>query len=104
MSSASTPAHKAAEGQHHPRRPQADGRSVVPFLALLGTGASNKEIADRLCLAEGTVKNHVTSILTKLDVRDHAQAALRARSGLQWRAPRVGLVQRRVLRTSFCSK
>jgi DNA-binding NarL/FixJ family response regulator len=49
------------------------------ILALLGTGGSNKEIADRLCLAEGTVKNHVTNILTKLDVRDRTQAALRAR-------------------------
>jgi DNA-binding NarL/FixJ family response regulator len=49
------------------------------ILSLVGTGASNKEIADRLCLAEGTVKNHVTNILTKLDVRDRTQAALRAR-------------------------
>jgi DNA-binding NarL/FixJ family response regulator len=49
------------------------------ILGQLGTGASNKEIADRLCLAEGTVKNHVTNILTKLDVRDRTQAALRAR-------------------------
>lgn len=49
------------------------------IVALLATGASNKEIADRLCLAEGTVKNHVTNILTKLDVRDRTQAALRAR-------------------------
>jgi DNA-binding NarL/FixJ family response regulator len=49
------------------------------ILALLGTGASNKEIADRVNLAEGTVKNHVTSILTKLDVRDRTQAAIRAR-------------------------
>jgi DNA-binding NarL/FixJ family response regulator len=49
------------------------------ILKLLGTGASNKEIADRLCLAEGTVKNHVTNILAKLDVRDRTQAALRAR-------------------------
>ena len=37
------------------------------------------EAAARLNLAEGTVKNHVTSILTKLDVRDRTQAAIRAR-------------------------
>ena len=49
------------------------------ILGLLGTGSSNKEIADRLNLAEGTVKNHVTNILSKLDVRDRTQAALRAR-------------------------
>jgi DNA-binding NarL/FixJ family response regulator len=49
------------------------------ILSLLATGASNKEVADRLCLAEGTVKNHVTNILGKLDVRDRTQAALRAR-------------------------
>jgi DNA-binding NarL/FixJ family response regulator len=49
------------------------------IVSLLGSGASNKEIADRLNLAEGTVKNHVTNILSKLDVRDRTQAALRAR-------------------------
>lgn len=49
------------------------------IVSLLGNGASNKEIADHLNLAEGTVKNHVTNILTKLDVRDRTQAALRAR-------------------------
>lgn len=49
------------------------------ILVLLGNAASNKEIADRLHLAEGTVKNHVTSILTKLDARDRTQAAVRAR-------------------------
>ena len=50
------------------------------ILGRVASGASNKEIADQLCLAEGTVKNHVTNILVKLDVRDRTQAALRARS------------------------
>ena len=49
------------------------------ILAMLGSAASNKEIAERLNLAEGTVKNHVTNILTKLDVRDRTHAAIRAR-------------------------
>lgn len=48
-------------------------------LRLLGRGASNKEIASALFVAEGTVKNHVTNILTKLGVSDRTQAALRAR-------------------------
>jgi DNA-binding NarL/FixJ family response regulator len=48
-------------------------------LRLLARGAANKEIAAALFLAEGTVKNHVTNILTKLEVGDRTQAALRAR-------------------------
>jgi DNA-binding NarL/FixJ family response regulator len=48
-------------------------------LRLITRGAANKEIAAALFLAEGTVKNHVTSILTKLEVDDRTQAALRAR-------------------------
>jgi len=49
------------------------------IMALIATGASNKEIANRLFIAEGTVKNHVTHILGKLGVRDRTQAALKAR-------------------------
>lgn len=48
-------------------------------LRLIARGASNKEIAAALFLAEGTVKNHVTNILDKLEVADRTQAALRAR-------------------------
>ena len=48
-------------------------------LRLIARGASNKEIAAALFLAEGTVKNHVTNILAKLEVGDRTQAALRAR-------------------------
>ena len=46
---------------------------------MLADGRSNREIAAALFLAEGTVKNLVTSVLAKLDVRDRTQAALRAR-------------------------
>ncbi len=45
-------------------------------LSLLGTGATNSEIADILSLSEGTVKNYVSSILTTLGFRDRIQTAL----------------------------
>ena len=51
----------------------------LEILALIARGARNREIADRLFIAEGTVKNHVTHILGKLDVRDRTQAALKAK-------------------------
>ena len=51
----------------------------LEILALIARGSSNREIADQLFIAEGTVKNHVTHILGKLGVRDRTQAALKAR-------------------------
>ena len=47
-------------------------------LHLICAGYSNKEIADLLALAEGTVKNHVSNLLLKLDARDRTRAALKA--------------------------
>lgn len=47
-------------------------------LELLVEGLSNKQIADRLAVAEATVKTHVTHILEKLGVDDRTQAALAA--------------------------
>ncbi|WP_369034203.1 MULTISPECIES: response regulator [Streptomyces] len=49
------------------------------ILRLLAQGHTNREIAARLYVSEGTVKNHVSRILTRLALRDRTQAALRAR-------------------------
>jgi len=49
------------------------------ILGWITRGLTNKEIAARLNLTEGTVKNYVTTILQKLGVQDRTQAALRAR-------------------------
>lgn len=43
---------------------------------LIGEGKSNKEIANTLYITEGTVKNHITKILDKLDLRDRTQLAV----------------------------
>jgi DNA-binding NarL/FixJ family response regulator len=50
------------------------------ILQLIATGASNKEIAQTLFIAEKTVKNHVSSILSRLNLRDRTQAAIFANS------------------------
>jgi DNA-binding NarL/FixJ family response regulator len=67
-------------------RPRSQSQSLVEplsdreqeILVLITTGASNREIASKLFLAEGTVKNHVTNVLAKLGVRDRTQAVLKA--------------------------
>ena len=48
------------------------------ILRLMAGGYSNKEIAGSLGVAEGTVKNHVSNILSKLGVRDRTRAVLKA--------------------------
>jgi len=49
------------------------------ILTLVAKGVPNRQIAESLFLAEGTVKNHMSSILSKLGVRDRTQAALKAK-------------------------
>ncbi len=51
-------------------------------LQLIAKGASNREIAQSLYISEGTVKNHVTNILNRLNLRDRTQAAIFAHSFL----------------------
>ncbi|TCK86749.1 LuxR family two component transcriptional regulator [Natranaerovirga hydrolytica] len=48
----------------------------VNIIILIAEGLSNKEIAERLFLSEGTIKNNVSIILEKLDLRDRTQIAI----------------------------
>jgi DNA-binding NarL/FixJ family response regulator len=54
----------------------------LEVLRLIGKGKSNREIANALCITEGTVKNHVTRVLTQIGARDRTQAALWAMDNL----------------------
>ena len=62
-------------GRFVQRPPKGAGRQI---LRLMAGGYSNKEIANSLGVAEGTVKNHVSNILSKLGVRDRTRAVLKA--------------------------
>jgi len=48
----------------------------VDIIRCLGEGKSNKEVSQELYITEGTVKNHITHILTKLELRDRTQLAI----------------------------
>jgi DNA-binding NarL/FixJ family response regulator len=50
----------------------------LEILRLMASGIGNREIATALALSEGTVKNHVSSIFSKLAVTDRTKAVLRA--------------------------
>jgi DNA-binding NarL/FixJ family response regulator len=59
-------------------QPAALTKRELDVLRLMAGGYSNREIADALGTVEGTVKNHASSILMKLDVRDRTRAVLKA--------------------------
>ena len=59
-------------------RPDPLTERETEILRLMAGGYSNKEIANSLGVAEGTVKNHVSNILSKLGVRDRTRAVLKA--------------------------
>lgn len=70
---------RAPGGQHNAPFDEELSSREVEVLKLLASGASNREIAERLTLAEGTVKNHVSNILSKLHAENRTHAANLAR-------------------------
>ena len=71
-----SPSHPSVAAWGGPRLSTREGE----VLRLAERGATNKEIAERLCIAEGTVKRHMSNILEKLEAHDRREATLRARA------------------------
>jgi DNA-binding NarL/FixJ family response regulator len=71
-------AHLSDAGTPSPRPADVTGREVE-VLRLIAKGATNREIAEQLVISEGTVKNHISNILSRLGLRDRTQAAIYAR-------------------------
>lgn len=69
----------ASKRRTGPRDPDLTVRELQ-ILQMLEMGLSNRDIADQLCIALHTVKNHVHSVLTKLGLRTRAEAAAYSRS------------------------
>ena len=63
----------AAELAEHAADDQLSAREIA-VLRLIGEGNANKQIADKLSIAETTVKNHISNILSKLGANDRAHA------------------------------
>lgn len=70
----------APEPEPAPAPPRSDVHGLTDrewdVVRLLGAGASNRDVARTLFLSEGTVRNHVTNVLRKLDLRDRTAIAL----------------------------
>ena len=62
-----------------PKLPQLTAREK-DVLHLIASGATNREIADQLYVAEGTVKTHVTHLLNRLNMKNRSQLAIYAHS------------------------
>lgn len=71
--------HVAAALSGHPAPPEVLTGRETEVVRMVATGATNREIAARLFLSEGTVKNHISRILGRLGLRDRTQAAVYAR-------------------------
>ena len=68
---------------HFPENETKDNEQLTPreheIMNLIADGNANKEIARMLDISEGTVKNHISNILSKYNVRDRTQAVIKFR-------------------------
>lgn len=54
------------------------GKNELKIIQLIGMGMSNKEITEKLKFSEGTIRNYISSVLSKLNLRDRTQIAIYA--------------------------
>lgn len=59
-----------------PHLPKSLSNREIDILKLIANGLNNKEIASKLYLSEGTVRNYISSLLEKLELRDRTQLAI----------------------------
>ena len=82
---AASPPTPAPGPPEHATRPSGAAHSAeltnreIEVLRLIATGATNREIAERLVISEGTVKNHISNMFSRLGLRDRTQAVMYAR-------------------------
>lgn len=74
-----TPAADGVNGTGAGKAGQSLTAREIDVLRLIARGATNREIAGQLFLSEGTVKNHISRILTRMGLRDRTHAAIYAR-------------------------
>ncbi len=67
---------KGIQERHSDPRAELLTEREIEICRLIAEGKNNKEIAGELYLSEGTVKNHITKVLIKLDLRDRTQLAV----------------------------
>ena len=70
--------HVARAASHEPARAAQLTERELSILRLVAGGYSNKEIGKALNISDGTVRNHLTDILAKLDARDRTHAVLKS--------------------------